>query len=222
MKPDKNAYFVAAAIAIATFVLPTSASAATITLPSAGTMVIGMVSGDGRPWAGFLPTGGGACSWWLLGDASGLSSGFYVKGSSGMDTIYALNHNTNFCGFTFTPVVLNGFWLDTNSMDGNDIVSGKFRTIIGYNGNDLLQGVEGFTGRISGNLGDDLLYGGADVLKGEDGNDVLCVLSGTTSITADGGFGNNDRACGTFTSFWYVEYANTSSHCPSSCFPFGN
>jgi hypothetical protein len=166
-----------------------------IYLPSAGgKLTIGMVSN--AAWAGFQPSGGGACLWYSLGGSAGLNSNVFVSGTSGADTVFVFASNTTQCNsFTFKPIKLNGFHITVAGGAGDDLVSGKVEWVSGEDGHDILSGVGGFTFILSGQNGNDTHFaGGSEDLFGVGGDDIFCTLSGANP-NFDGGPGY-DIGCG--------------------------
>jgi hypothetical protein len=207
----------AAIVAASMLTLPMSAHANTnVNVPAVGTLIIGMVSGDGRPWAGFKPTGGGACSWWLLGTSSGLSNDISVYGTNSADVLIVAEGTSSMCGFTFTTVVLNGWRVFNHGNGGADWLSGRAAVHDGGIGNDFLVGTAGYTGLMWGSGGADKMWGGGRVnLYGEADNDTLCSTSNNNQVLFDGGIGT-DTACGSYSSAWAVENLNTAA-CSTAC-----
>jgi hypothetical protein len=197
--------------------LPTAAHALNVPMPSAGgTLTIGMVTGDGRPWAAFK-SAAGACTFTLLGNSAGLTSFVQVFGSSGNDTINIVSSgSTTICAFTFTPVVLHGNFIDVSAGGGADFVGGRGRNMDCGGGSDLAIGASGTTVNIWGSTGNDVLFGGATLLHGGDNPDTLCTITGTLPDWFGGSDAAIDTGCGAFRSSVGVDNINTNA-CPAAC-----
>jgi hypothetical protein len=182
-------------VAAALSLLSLEASALiSVNMPSSGTVYVGMVAGEA--WAAFSPSAGGACSWWDVGTAAGLSDDVQVNGSSGSDAMIGVEGTRTMCGWTWGVLVLNGRQLGFKALNGNDTLGWRATWMAGDGGDDYLYGANGVTLTQWGWIGNDKMFAGASATAlGEGGNDAICMWAGTTATQANGG-ADTDTFCG--------------------------
>ncbi|MDD9943853.1 MAG: hypothetical protein OXU20_22620 [Myxococcales bacterium] len=216
-----RSHCICTAVVAATLMLPLSASAQGIRevfMPtSGGKMVLGTIFGE--PWAGFQPPGGGRCTWFDLGNSNGLTNDIYVRGSVGKDVVWSAVGTLSHCGFSMTPVVMNGHIISLDGGNhhggtGDDFLAGKANFISGYDGDDIIVGNAGIaSASLKGGDDDDILFGyGSENLRAEGGDDTLCGSSSSSGFF-NGGPGS-DVGCG---SPRWVSSVTMKSKCPSKC-----
>jgi Ca2+-binding RTX toxin-like protein len=105
-------------------------------------------------WLGWRNSSTGDCSWVQLGDTTGLSDDYDIRGLGGDDYMTVLTSTAWFCGFSITSPSYNGHYVFLNGGDGNDTLwsSGTtFTWLFGIDGDDWI-----YSGR-----GDGVLLGGS-------------------------------------------------------------
>jgi Ca2+-binding RTX toxin-like protein len=168
------------ALACSLIAFPQLASALDVHNPHGATTTRAWI-GYVAPWGQYIAwqnTTTGACSWHNLGPAGGLSDNTRVFGDAAVDLIHVASSTVSFCGYTFSPLVYNGHYLDIYGNGGNDFLSsGTGDTwIYGQGGDDWIW-FSNPNGRLYGGTGNDQVMsdgtGGAESLYGESGNDCL-------------------------------------------------
>ena len=219
----QTAAFTASLVFAALTSQSTASAQHTVNIPaSGGWLVVGKITppgGSTRQWAGFEPSGGGRCSWWLLGESAGLSDDVVVNGSSGADRVLVLENNMTFCGQNMAPVTFNGHDVGIQGWGGNDIIGGRAAWMSGGSGHDYLAGSDGTTTTLWGWTGNDKMWGGSGAsMYGESGLDALCSIGTSTASLFNGGsdWGGDDVGCGSANSWVGIESSNPS-FCPLPC-----
>jgi hypothetical protein len=164
--------------------------------PNVTNVYVGMTGGVAKA---VFRQSNGACSFFTLGNSSGLTDDFQINTNSANDfliVVGGLGTRFDVCGTSVFPILYNGHFLDVNGSGGDDLVfNGTGDSFaLGSDGNDT---VETFSpiGRAVGQNGADRVFGTSavttDWLEGDADSDCLQDF-GNSATTFDCGASTHD------------------------------
>lgn len=170
-----------------------------------------------------------SCAFQKIGTTSGLDDDYVFYGNSTGEYFNTLSYTVNLCGYTITPLLFNGHYLDLNPGYGDDFVRAPTASgnswSYGGPGDDTLYSSSHSSAQAKGGPGDDRIWGGpltdTEILAGDDGDDIFCIDRTTSTVGASmvsGGAGDDCRI-GYATTIASVERVCPSSYYLDICYP---
>jgi hypothetical protein len=196
--------------------LPLRAHADNRFVTKAGVGHAGMINGTAyfvvQPWDG------SSCEFIPLG-TNGLDRHYKIYGTPSMDLWTFVGNTMSFCGWTMTPVNQNGWHLDFDGQNGDDILFGGFHSnyVNGGDGNDAIRVASAWDAEGHGWGGNDQMLGNRfdGAMWGHWDNDRFCVPRNAVAGFVSGGGGAGwDTLCGSADNVLDIDNLNDCSGCP--------